>query len=144
MLPHRHEVGERLGGVPLIGQTVKDRNGRVLGEFDNGRMIGAAIFDCVENPRKDSGGVRRRLLVSDLARCWIQDRTEASLLGDGRFEGHACARRCLFEDQSDASPVQALPLVSCVTLALEVLGEVHQVRQFRCREVLLGEEIAAP
>ena len=68
MLPHRQEVGERLGGVPRIGQPVEDRNGRVLGEFDNRRMIGAAIFDCIENPREDPGGIRRRLLVSDLAR----------------------------------------------------------------------------
>ena len=50
MLPHRQEVGEHLGGVPPIGQPVEDRNGRVLGEFDNRRMIGAAIFDRVENP----------------------------------------------------------------------------------------------
>ena len=66
VLGHGEEVGEHLGGVPLVGQAVVDRHVGVLGQLLHGRLRLAAELDRVEHPRQHPGGVGGRLLVPDL------------------------------------------------------------------------------
>ena len=66
MVPHREDVGQHLGRVPVIGEPVPDGDASVPAEgFDVG-VRGAPVLDPVEHPSEHAGRVLDGLLVSDL------------------------------------------------------------------------------
>jgi hypothetical protein len=65
-LANRHDVGERLARVELVGEAVDDRDLGVLGQFVHVALRESANHDRVEVAREDMGRVLDRLPAAQL------------------------------------------------------------------------------
>jgi hypothetical protein len=141
-LVHGEEVGQHLRPVPLLGESVVDRDAGVPGELLDVLLAGAAVLDRVEHAAEHPPGVGDRLLVAHLRAGRIQVRDVCSLIEGGDLERAARAGRALLEDQGDLLARQARRLVAGVLGGLQRLRERQHVQQLVAGEVDLLEEAA--
>ena len=66
VLTHGEEVGEHLGRMPVIGESVVDRHPRVAGEFLDVGVVSPSVLDPVEQLSEHPRRVGHRLLVPNL------------------------------------------------------------------------------
>ena len=55
VLADGEHVGQHLGGVPLVGQTVPDRDARVRGQLLDQLLAVPPVLDPVEHPARAPG-----------------------------------------------------------------------------------------
>ena len=94
MFAHGQRVGEHLGRVELVGQTVEHRHAGVFRQFFDHVLPEAAIFDAVVHSAQDAGGVFDAFLMPDLAGGRLQISYPRPLVARGDFKRAAGAGRC--------------------------------------------------
>ena len=141
-LAHGQEVGEHLGGVPLVGQPVVDRHAGVGGEVLDVGLAVAAELDRVVHAAQDRGGVGDRFLVPQLGAGRVEVGHVRALVVGGDLERGPGPGRGLLEDQRDLLARQPLGLGAGVLGGLQRLARLQQVAQLARGEVDLLEEAA--
>ncbi len=143
MLGHGEHVGQHLGRVPVVGETVEHRHPPVLRQLLDGLLAVAPVLDPVEHPAEYPGGVLHGLLVAHLRTRRVEVGGGRALVGGGHLERAAGARRGLLEDQRDVLPAQALNLGPGLLGRLELGGQGDQAEKLLGGEVQLLEEVTA-
>ena len=142
VLAHGQHVGEHLGRVVFIGQTVEHRHAGELGQVFDDFLLEAAVLNGVVHAPQYAGGVFHGFFVTDLRGVRV-DISDIGALVIGRdFEGAAGAGRGLFEDQRDVFAFQVLSFSAAVLGALEVARQVEQEHQFTLGVVHQAEQVA--
>jgi hypothetical protein len=142
VLGHRQHVGQDLGRVELVGESVPHRDPGVLGKRLHRLLREPAVLDAVEGAPEHSGGVLHRLLVTDLGAAGLEVGDVRALVLRGHLERGASASRGLLEDERDLLPGEVRLLVPGVLGGLQVGSELEQEPQLLGGEVQLLEEVA--
>ena len=98
VLHHREHVGQYLGGVELVGQTVPHRHSGVPAEDLHVLLREPPVLDAVVHAAEHAGGVFHRLFVPDLRAAGLQVGHLGTLIVRGHLERRAGTRRGLLED----------------------------------------------
>ena len=142
MLQHGQLVGQHLGGVPLIRQSVPHGDAGELSQGLDVLLLLAAELDTVVEAAQHPGGVRHGLLVAHLGTGGVEVGDLCTLVVGRHLEGAAGTRRGLLKDESDVLPGQALHLAAGLLVLLELGGQLKQGAPLLSREVELFEETA--
>ena len=124
-LVHGEEVGEHLGGVPLVGEPVVDGHPGEAGQLLHVVLGVAAELDGVVHAPEHPGGVGDRLLVTELGAGRIEVGDVGALVVGGDLEGGSGPGRGLLEDQGDLLALEASDL------GARVLGGLQRTRRAR-------------
>lgn len=143
MLDHGQHVGEHLGRVPVVGQTVEDGHARMCGQLLDIRLPAAAELDPVEHPAEDPDGVLHRLLVAHLRAGGVEVGGRRALVRGRHLEGAAGPGRGLLEDQGDVPAAEAGDLGAGTLGGFQLGRQVDQSAELLGAEVQLLEEVAA-
>ncbi len=144
MLDHRHDVGDGLSRVVLIGEAIPHRDAGVLGQLSDYALAEAAVLDAVVHAAEDPGRVLHRFLVADLRPAGSQVGDVRALVVGGDLEGAARAGRGLLEDERDVLALEALFFLTLLLGRLQLLREFEKVENLFARIVLEGEEAPIP
>jgi len=140
---HRELVREHLGGVPVVGEAVPDRDAGQLGEHLDVLLLAAAELDAVVEAAQHPGGVRDRLLVAHLRPARVEVGDVRALVERGDLERTPRAGRGLLEDQGDVLLREVVDLAALLLGGLQFGRQVEQVPPLLGSEVQLLQEAAA-
>ena len=122
-LVHGQEVGQHLGGVPLVGEAVVDGDAGVAGQLLDILLGVAAELDGVVHAAEHPGRVGDRLLVTQLRAGRVQVGDVRPLVVRRDLERGPRPRRGLLEDERD------LLAVEVAGLGPRVLGRLQRLRR---------------
>ena len=142
MLQHGQLVGQHLGGVPLVRQSIPHRDAGELSQSLDVLLLLAAELDAVIEAAQHPSGVRHGLLVAHLGTGGVEVGDLCALVVGGHLEGAAGARRGLLKNESDVLTGQPLHLAAGLLVRLELGGQLEQGAPLLSREVELFEETA--
>ena len=127
------EVREDLGRVVLVGETVPDRDARILREFFDDLLAVAAVLDALEHAGQHAGRVGDALLLPDLRVGRVQVRAPHAEVVGSHFKAAAGPGAGLFEDEGDVLALAVPVRDAGLFLGLQVRGEVDEIADlFRC------------
>ena len=135
VLQHGELIRQHLGGVPVIGEPVVDRDAGVLREGLDDVLTRAAIFDAVVPAAEDAGGVGGGLLVPDLRAGRVEVSGGAALVRHGHLERAARAGGGLLEEEGHLLADESLLLAALASGGLQFDREVKE------RLPLIGSEV---
>ena len=101
LLLQRHDIGEDLAGMRLVGKAVDDRHGRVFCKLDQLFMRGGAHHDRVDIARQHEGRVGDGFAAAKLHVRMVQHDGLAAELAHGDVEGNARAGRAFLEQHGE-------------------------------------------
>ena len=101
VLRDRHEVGQDLARVELVGQRVDHRDAGDRGHLVEPLLRVRAPDDRRDLPAEHARRVGDGLALTDLREVAVDAQREAAELGDARGERHLGAQRRLVEDDRD-------------------------------------------
>ena len=143
VVAHGQDVGQHLGGVPLVGEPVPHRHAAERGQGLDGVLGEASVLDAVEHPAEHPGGVFDRLADADVAAFGAEVGDVRPLVVGADLEGAAGAGRRLFEDEGDVAADHPLALGPGALLDPERVGQVDEGEELVLGEVDLLEEAPA-
>ena len=135
VLHQGEDVGERLGGMIDVGQTVPHGNTGVGGETLDDLLVVAAVLDAVEEAAEDLRGVDHGLLLAHLGGLGIEERDVRAFVIGGDLKRAAGAGGVLTGEQV-AADAGAL-------LRLQIGGEVEHIADLIGGEILQREKRTA-
>ena len=142
-LAERHEVGEDLRRVGLVGEAVPDGDAGVFGEIDHGLLLEAAEEDAVVEAAEDAGGVLDALLVAEVRFMAAEILGVAALVLRGDDAGVAGTGGALLEDEDDVAAVEEVTADAGGLAGLERDGDVDKLGHLLVGEAVEGEKRAA-
>jgi hypothetical protein len=138
-LADRHEVGEHLARVELVGERVDDRDRRGRRHRLEALLREGAPHDPVDVTRQDPRSVLDGLFAAELHRAAVDDHRVPAELADADLEREPGPRRVLFEDRRDGLAGQRLV---AERVGLERVGEVEDGLLLGRADVVVAEEVA--
>src|SRR5690606_34992321 len=123
----RHEIGESLGGMELVGESVVDRNAGVLREYLDGFLAVASKLDRIEHPAENAGGVLYALLDAEMNVVGREENGVAAFFGKGGLERAARSVRAFFENEGDILAGKAPGHGSRFSLAFHLVRKIEQM-----------------
>ena len=142
MLAHRQRIGEHLGRVELVGQTVEHRHACILSQLFHHILPKTAIFDAVKHPPQNTRRILNAFLMPDLAGRRLQISYPCPLIACSHFKRATGAGRCFLENQGDVFSLHPLHLVSCFFSGFQLGGKVEIGSNFFGREVQKFQKMA--
>ena len=134
MFAHGEHIRQHLRGMELVGEAIVDRNTGVLCQLLHGVLAKAAVFDGVEHPAQNTGGVGDGLFFADLRAGGVEIGDAHAHVVGSDLKRAAGAGGGLFKDQGN---VLALPVVNAdigLLFGLETLRQIQQIQDFlRCK-----------
>ncbi len=86
---HGQDIGQRLGGVKFVGETIPDRHTGVFRQLLHPRLFEAAVFDAVVHAAQHARGVPDGFLLAELRSGRVQIGHAGALVVGGHLEGAA-------------------------------------------------------
>ena len=128
-LADRHRVREGLERVCGVGETVDDRDRRVLGERVDLRLVERADEDRAQEAGEDDRGVARRLAACELQVGGGHIERHPAELGDPDLRADPRPRRRLPKDEADGATGEDAKLAPSSALDLQLVGQVERQRE---------------
>jgi len=135
LLLHGEQVGEDLGRVPLVGETVPHRHPGVGGQDLHGAMGKSTELNPVEHAPEHPCRVGNRLLLAELDVALAEVLGMRTLVDARHGEGASGPRRRLLEYQGDALALQRTATDPGTLVALQRRRQLEQVTDL-CRAVV--------
>ena len=143
VLHQGEDVGERLGGMIDVGQTVPHGNTGVGGETLDDLLVVAAVLDAVEEAAEDLRGVDHGLLLAHLGGLGIEERDVRAFVIGGDLKRAAGAGGGLLEEQHDVLTGEQVAADAGALLRLQIGGEVEHIADLIGGEILQREKRTA-
>ena len=118
VLDHRQEIGQHLGGVPLVGQAVLHRHAGVRREVFDGRLA-EPRYSIPSNMRPNTRAVSFIDSLWPICEPRIQVGDVGALVVGRHLERAACTGRGLLEDQGDDPAGQPMALTPGSAVGLQ-------------------------
>ena len=141
VIAHCEYVGQHLGRVPLIGETVPHWHAGIFGEDLDIGVGRSSVLDPVIHPSEHPCGVPDRLLVPDLGSARSEIGDVGTLVEGADLEGAHRTGRGFLEDEGDIATCQALPLAPGALVVAKPTREVDEVEEFVLGEVGLFQKV---
>ncbi len=128
MLPYGQKVGQHLGRMELVGQSVPDGHTRMFGKFFHDLLPETTVLNAFIHTPKNPRRIRNALLFADLGARRIQIGASHTEIMSRHLKGAACSGAGLLKDQGyvfSAKPVHRNPSLLFV---LQIRRHVQHVQ----------------
>ena len=143
MLFHGHDVGQGLGGMIHVGETVEHGHAGILGQVFHHLLVVTPVFDAVEQASQHLGAVHQGFLFAHLGGFGIQEGHAGAFVHGRHFEGAAGAGGGLFEQQHDILALEELLADALLLFALQLVGQIEKVAHLLRREIHDAQKAAS-
>ena len=140
VIAHGEDVGQHLGGMPVVGEPVPHRHSGVGPQRLHRLLRGPAVFDPVEHPAEHPGGVLHRLLVAELRILRPQVGDMGTLVVRSHLEGRTGPGGGLLEDERDIAASQPADALAHALVHPQFPAQVDQVEELPGGQVGLLEQ----
>ena len=144
MFLHGEQVGQDLGWVRFIGQTIPHWHTGIASKFFDLCLRVSAILDAIIHPAQDTSGILHGFLAPDVGASWAYIGDMSTLIECCNLECATGSRRVFFEDEGDLFPFQALYLCSSVFRRFQFSCQVQKRIDLLWCEVVQLEKVPVP
>ena len=134
------QIGEHLGRMAGVGETIVDRHAGVAGEHLHRLLLKAAELDGVEHPAEHPRRVLERLLYAEVDLLTGEKHRMAALFAERGVERAAGTGRGLLVQHRQRAAAEPLLYAPGATVGLGLTGEVQQQAEVGCGKVAQREQ----
>lgn len=137
----RHEIGENLAGMFVVGEGVDDGNGADSGERFHLALRVGADDDAMEIAGEDARGVLDAFPASELDVMHAEEERASAQFADADFKGDTGARGAFAEDERPAFSLERSGMLSFSAQCLEAKPELEEILDLGGRKGFDGKEM---
>ncbi len=134
-----HHVGQNLGGMVEVRQSVPDGDTGMLSQKLHRLLLEASELDAIVKAAQNLGRILNRLLLAHLA--VAEEGNLGSLVETGHFEGAAGPGGRLLEKENDILALKQVSPDTAPLLGFQIHGKIQKIVDFQRTEILKGNEL---